>query len=201
MKFINILTLILLIVGGLNWGLVGLFNFDLVAAIFGAGSMLSLGSFTSWWGSRRPGRSSRCLPSWAPANSPRSGTGSLWRGRLTRKRPPPPLPYGRILPAHDDRLWGRELRRGGDRRDLSAGRLVQAARQAAMAAAGLAIRARLDGALCVDRRVGLARLARGRHRRRRTASRPSMHCSSCSTPPGRRSSSDFIDRAWRWWRS
>ena len=41
MKFINILTLVLVIVGGLNWGLVGLFDFDLVAAIFGAGSMLS----------------------------------------------------------------------------------------------------------------------------------------------------------------
>jgi uncharacterized membrane protein YuzA (DUF378 family) len=41
MKSINILTLILVIVGGLNWGLVGLFGFDLVAAIFGAGSALS----------------------------------------------------------------------------------------------------------------------------------------------------------------
>ena len=41
MKFINILTLVLVIVGGLNWGLVGLFDFDLVTAIFGAGSMLS----------------------------------------------------------------------------------------------------------------------------------------------------------------
>ncbi|TIO07204.1 DUF378 domain-containing protein [Mesorhizobium sp.] len=41
MKFINILTLILVIVGGLNWGLVGLFSFDLVAAIFGAGSGLA----------------------------------------------------------------------------------------------------------------------------------------------------------------
>jgi uncharacterized membrane protein YuzA (DUF378 family) len=40
MKFINILTLILVIVGGLNWGLVGLFSFDLVAAIFGAGPAL-----------------------------------------------------------------------------------------------------------------------------------------------------------------
>ena len=40
MKFINILTLILVVVGGLNWGLVGLFSFDLVAAIFGAGSAL-----------------------------------------------------------------------------------------------------------------------------------------------------------------
>jgi uncharacterized membrane protein YuzA (DUF378 family) len=29
------IALILLVVGGLNWGLVGLFNFDLVAAIFG----------------------------------------------------------------------------------------------------------------------------------------------------------------------
>jgi uncharacterized protein len=41
MKFIKILTLVLVIVGGLNWGLVGLFDFDLVAAIFGAGSVLS----------------------------------------------------------------------------------------------------------------------------------------------------------------
>lgn len=41
MKLINILTLVLVIVGGLNWGLVGLFGFDLVAAIFGAGSALS----------------------------------------------------------------------------------------------------------------------------------------------------------------
>jgi uncharacterized protein len=35
------IALILVIVGGLNWGLVGLFDFDLVAAIFGAGSTLS----------------------------------------------------------------------------------------------------------------------------------------------------------------
>jgi uncharacterized membrane protein YuzA (DUF378 family) len=41
MKFINILTLVLVIGGGLNWGLIGLFDFDLVAAIFGWGSMLS----------------------------------------------------------------------------------------------------------------------------------------------------------------
>lgn len=32
---------ILLIVGGLNWGLVGLFNFDLVATLFGEGTLLS----------------------------------------------------------------------------------------------------------------------------------------------------------------
>ena len=35
------IALILVIIGGLNWGLVGLFNFDLVAAIFGAMSILS----------------------------------------------------------------------------------------------------------------------------------------------------------------
>lgn len=35
MKAINIVTLILVIVGGLNWGLVGMAQFDLVAAIFG----------------------------------------------------------------------------------------------------------------------------------------------------------------------
>jgi uncharacterized membrane protein YuzA (DUF378 family) len=34
-------AMILVIVGGLNWGLVGLFKFDLVAAIFGDLSALS----------------------------------------------------------------------------------------------------------------------------------------------------------------
>lgn len=32
---------ILLVIGGLNWGLVGLLNVDLVAAIFGAASSIS----------------------------------------------------------------------------------------------------------------------------------------------------------------
>ena len=35
------IALVLLIVGGLNWGLIGILNFDLVAFIFGAGSLLS----------------------------------------------------------------------------------------------------------------------------------------------------------------
>jgi uncharacterized membrane protein YuzA (DUF378 family) len=35
MKAINVATLILVIVGALNWGLVGLFQFDLVATLFG----------------------------------------------------------------------------------------------------------------------------------------------------------------------
>lgn len=41
MRAITTITLVLLIVGGLNWLLVGLFGFDLVAAIFGPMSVLS----------------------------------------------------------------------------------------------------------------------------------------------------------------
>lgn len=35
MKTLNLITLLLVIVGGINWLLVGAFQFDLVAAIFG----------------------------------------------------------------------------------------------------------------------------------------------------------------------
>ena len=35
MNWIDRITLILLIVGGLNWGSVGLFQYDLVGALFG----------------------------------------------------------------------------------------------------------------------------------------------------------------------
>ena len=35
MKALDVVAAVLLVVGGLNWGLVGLFQFDLVAAIFG----------------------------------------------------------------------------------------------------------------------------------------------------------------------
>tara|TARA_B110000014_G_C20114812_1_gene588416 strand:+ start:1748 stop:1969 length:222 start_codon:yes stop_codon:yes gene_type:complete len=41
MKKVDVLAAILLVVGGLNWGLVGAFNFDLVATIFGKMSALS----------------------------------------------------------------------------------------------------------------------------------------------------------------
>ena len=41
MKALDLLTLALLIVGGLNWGLVGAAEFDLVATLFGPMSMLS----------------------------------------------------------------------------------------------------------------------------------------------------------------
>ena len=40
MKSLDVLAAALLIIGGLNWGLVGLFQFDLVAAIFGSQSAL-----------------------------------------------------------------------------------------------------------------------------------------------------------------
>ncbi|MGI6161045.1 MAG: DUF378 domain-containing protein [Christensenellales bacterium] len=39
--FLDRLALILMIIGGLNWGLIGLFDFNLVAAIFGAASVWS----------------------------------------------------------------------------------------------------------------------------------------------------------------
>lgn len=35
MKTTYIISLVLVVIGALNWGLVGLFNYDLVAAIFG----------------------------------------------------------------------------------------------------------------------------------------------------------------------
>jgi uncharacterized membrane protein YuzA (DUF378 family) len=35
MKTLNLVTLVLLIVGGLNWGLVGALQFDIVATLFG----------------------------------------------------------------------------------------------------------------------------------------------------------------------
>ena len=41
MKAVHVIAFILVLVGGLNWGLVGAFNFDLVASIFGVMSVLS----------------------------------------------------------------------------------------------------------------------------------------------------------------
>ncbi len=41
MHVVRTVAIILLIIGGLNWGLVGLFDFDLVAAIFGRGTTLA----------------------------------------------------------------------------------------------------------------------------------------------------------------
>ena len=41
MKIIDTIALILVIVGAINWGLIGIFNFNLVDAIFGTMSALS----------------------------------------------------------------------------------------------------------------------------------------------------------------
>ncbi len=35
MKVIDKIALVLIIIGAINWGLIGIFNFDLVATIFG----------------------------------------------------------------------------------------------------------------------------------------------------------------------
>jgi uncharacterized membrane protein YuzA (DUF378 family) len=42
MKPLDVLATVLLVVGGLNWGLVGLFHFDLVAALFGASALATI---------------------------------------------------------------------------------------------------------------------------------------------------------------
>jgi len=39
---IDWIALILLIIGGLNWGLVGIFKWNLVDTIFGAGGVISM---------------------------------------------------------------------------------------------------------------------------------------------------------------
>ncbi len=41
LKFFKYLSCLLVFIGALNWGLVGLFGFDLVAALFGEMSLLS----------------------------------------------------------------------------------------------------------------------------------------------------------------
>lgn len=42
MKTLDIIVAILLVVGGLNWGLVGLLDFNLVAAIFGTSLLATI---------------------------------------------------------------------------------------------------------------------------------------------------------------
>jgi hypothetical protein len=41
MRSIDVLAAVLLVVGGLNWGLVAAADFDLVASLFGAGTPLA----------------------------------------------------------------------------------------------------------------------------------------------------------------
>ena len=41
MKIIDKIAIVLVIIGAINWGLIGIFNFNLVDTIFGAMSILS----------------------------------------------------------------------------------------------------------------------------------------------------------------
>lgn len=41
MQIVQKIALVLIIIGAVNWGLVGLFDFNLVDTLFGAGSMIS----------------------------------------------------------------------------------------------------------------------------------------------------------------
>ncbi len=41
MKVIDTIALILIIIGAINWGLIGIFNFNLVDSIFGTMSVIS----------------------------------------------------------------------------------------------------------------------------------------------------------------
>ena len=42
MEIINKIACLLVVIGALNWGFIGFLGLDLVAALFGAGSMLSM---------------------------------------------------------------------------------------------------------------------------------------------------------------
>jgi uncharacterized membrane protein YuzA (DUF378 family) len=41
MKTLDTIVAILLVIGGLNWGLVGIFNFNLVSFLFGDGGVIA----------------------------------------------------------------------------------------------------------------------------------------------------------------
>ena len=46
MEMLQIILLVITIIGAINWGLVGLFDINLVAMIFGDGSFLSRSIYT-----------------------------------------------------------------------------------------------------------------------------------------------------------
>ena len=41
MKVVNVIVLVLIFIGAINWGLIGAFNFNLVAFLFGVNTVLS----------------------------------------------------------------------------------------------------------------------------------------------------------------
>ena len=60
MGIVNWIVFILVVIGGLNWGLIGFFDFDIVTSIFGTGTatmivydlvgLASLWMLFTWWG-------------------------------------------------------------------------------------------------------------------------------------------------------
>ena len=55
MKIVDKIALVLIIIGAINWGLVGIFNFNLVDSIFGTMSVISriiyaLAGISGLWG-------------------------------------------------------------------------------------------------------------------------------------------------------
>ena len=57
------ICLILMIIGGINWGLVGLFQFDFVGWLLGGSSSIwSRIVFTLWWARPRSAASRVCFP-------------------------------------------------------------------------------------------------------------------------------------------
>ncbi|MBI3114995.1 MAG: DUF378 domain-containing protein [Candidatus Kerfeldbacteria bacterium] len=67
MNALDWISMILLVIGGLNWGLVGFFEYDLVAEIFGAGStgakivydLVGIAALYSIFGAAKMGRKSQ----------------------------------------------------------------------------------------------------------------------------------------------
>lgn len=45
-SIVNLIAFITLVIGGVNWGLIGLFNFNLVSSIFGSMSIVSMAIYT-----------------------------------------------------------------------------------------------------------------------------------------------------------
>lgn len=41
MKHVHLIAMVLLLIGGINWGLVGIFNYNLVTSLLGDASMMS----------------------------------------------------------------------------------------------------------------------------------------------------------------
>lgn len=67
MNWLDVTALILVVIGALNWGLVGAFGFNLVSAIFGTGAIARIiyvivglaGLFTVWTAIKAGGEAKR----------------------------------------------------------------------------------------------------------------------------------------------